>query len=165
MSVELRKEINDDPEYSRCSLLGYGECGGRITREHALIYAGKKIQERFAIISLCASHHNVDEYQDAKTMVKDRNIWVALNRASNAELIRFSKTINYLRERDRLNDKFGAYVSPPIPDKPIAAKESPFKVARKPREKIDEMEREARSFARANGCDLEQARELLGALN
>lgn len=165
MSVGLREEIGNDPEYSRCSLLGYGECGGRITREHALIYAGKKIQEKFAIIPLCASHHNVDEYQDAKTMVKDKNVWVALNRATDNELVRFSKTVSYLRERDRLNEKFGLYIPPPILSMLVTAKESPFKIARKPREKVDEMEREARSFARANGCDLEQARELLNALN
>lgn len=160
-----RAEMAANPEYSRCSLIGYHECGGSISWEHALIFRGQKCQMVFSIIPLCSRGHAVNEYQDAGTMNKEMNVWVALNRATDEELRSISKAINYLRERDRLNKKFGVYVPPPIPDKPIAAKESPFKVARKPREKVDEREREARSFARANGCDIEQARELLDALN
>lgn len=118
MSPSLRKDIGEDPEYSRCSLQGISfvdECEGRITREHALIYAGKKIQEKWAIIPLCAKHHAVDQFQDAGTMVKQRNVWVALNRATPEELRRFSKAVNYERMRATLNEEFGVYVSPVIP--------------------------------------------------
>lgn len=160
--IKLRVEIDSDPEYSRCMLSPYHECGGRPnTREHALIYANKQVQERFAIISVCAAGQNVDEFQDSGRMNKEMNVWVALNRATDEELTRISKVVPYFRERDRLNMKYGEYVAPPIPDAVLPAAPAPFKVARKKAEKVDEMEREARRYARANGCPVEEARELL----
>lgn len=110
--ARLKKEILADPEYKRCALYGYHECGGRITFEHALIYAGKQIQERWAIVPVCARGHEVDEYQDAGTMDKDMNRWVALNRATDEELRAISRATDYLRERDRLNTAYGPYTPP-----------------------------------------------------
>ena len=164
MSPALREEIQNDPEYSRCSLLGHGPCEGRITREHAIIYASKKVQERWAIIPLCALHHNVDQFQDAKTMVKEMNVWVALNRATDEELARFPRAVpSFFFQRDRLNDKYGIYVPPAIPDQPVLAKAPIFRKT-STRPKLDEMEREARAFARESGLSVEAAREYLTAL-
>lgn len=120
MSPQLRKEVGEDPEYTRCALSGmisqFGACGGRVTREHALIFAGKKVQEKYAIIPCCAAHHGVDSFQDAPTTApKEVRVWVALNRATGDELRSISKGTNYIRERDRLNAKYGGYVPPPIP--------------------------------------------------
>jgi hypothetical protein len=112
---KVRKELSADPEYKRCALLGYHACGGRITWEHAFIFAGKQIQERWAIIPVCAAGQEVDEYQDAGTMDKDMNKWAALNRASDIDLARYSKAINLFREKERLNNIYGKYVPPPIP--------------------------------------------------
>lgn len=112
--ASLRKELAADPEYKRCALSGYHECGGRITWEHTLIHAGKQLQKRFAIIPLCARGHEVDGYQDGHTMNKEMNVWVALNRATDEELESISRAINYIRERARLNTIFGAYVPPKI---------------------------------------------------
>lgn len=112
--LKLRKQLADDPEYRLCSLCKHGECGGRITWEHAIIYAGKKVQERWAIIPLCEKHHAVNSYQDAGTMNKEMNIWVALNRASDEELTRFSKATNYQAKRDYLNSKYGKFQSPAL---------------------------------------------------
>lgn len=121
MSAELRTQIGKDPEYSRCALQGLlsdkiAPCAGRVTREHALIHAGKKIQERWAIIPCCAAHHGVDFYQDAPTEVsKEIRVWVALNRATDEELIRHSKVVKYLQMREYLNGKYGIYIPPVIP--------------------------------------------------
>ncbi len=159
---KLRKELSEDPEYARCAIPGDGH-GGRVTWEHALIHAGKQVQERFAIVPCCSAHHGVDFYMGAPTEApKDVRVWVALNRASDEELLRISKVINYIRERDRLNAKFGIYVSPPIPDMPVAPILAPRKMSTKP--KMDEMEREIRAYARINGCSQEEARETLTAL-
>lgn len=115
MPPKLRQELQNDPEYTLCALTGYdelaGPCGGRLTREHALIHAGSKIQEKWAIPPICARHHGVDEYQDAGTQVKDLCVWVSLNRATHEELLRFSKAINYIWKRDVLNAKYGVWVS------------------------------------------------------
>lgn len=112
--TKLKKEMLADPEYARCSLLGYHTCGGRITLEHALIFAGRQIQQRFAIIPVCAAGQEVDLYQDAGTMDKKRNHWVALNRANDEEIHSISKAFNYFRERERLNGIYGPYVPPPV---------------------------------------------------
>lgn len=127
ISKSVREEISNDPEYERCglqNLLGelIGPCAGRVTREHALIYAGSKIQDKWAIIPCCAKHHGVDQFQDGPGEApKEVRVWVALNRATDEELMKYSKAINYKRERDRLNTKYGIYVSPPI-KKPLIQK-------------------------------------------
>ena len=112
MSPALRRQLSIDPEYTRCAFAGIdhpaGPCAGRITREHAIIYAGKKIQERWAIIPCCAKHHAVDEYQDAGTMNKRMNKWAALNRATDEDLAKYDRA-NYKQERDLLNREFGPY--------------------------------------------------------
>lgn len=163
MSQALREEVGIDPEYFRCALQGlqFGACGGRVTREHSLIHAGKKIQEKWAIIPCCAAHHGVDFFQDAPTEApKDVRVWVALNRASDDELRPFSRVINYIRERSRLNEKFGAYMAPPIPEVATAAVIPPMKK----REPLDELTREIKSYARVNRCTLEEARGVVTAL-
>lgn len=106
---KLKRELAIDPEYKYCSLLGGGDCDGNITWEHAIIYGSNQVQEKWAIIPLCARHHAVNEYQDAGTCNKEKNVWVALNRATDEELIKYSKAINWIRERARLNTKYGTF--------------------------------------------------------
>lgn len=50
MGNELRTEIEADPEYWVCMLSGYHTCEGRLTNEHALYKANKKVQLKFAIV-------------------------------------------------------------------------------------------------------------------
>lgn len=109
--TRLRKDLLARSEYRGCMLRAHKDhvCGGRITLEHALIYAGKQIQARFAIVAVCARGHEVDEYQDAGTMDKRLNIWVALNRATDHELALISKAFDWKHERDRLNRIYGPY--------------------------------------------------------
>lgn len=114
ISRRVRKLIDADPEYNVCMLKAYPAhiCGGRLTREHALIHAGRQMDEKFAIISCCAKGQEVDQYQDAHTMDKKLNMWVAINRASDEELREISKVINYFHLRDSLNKIYGKYVAP-----------------------------------------------------
>lgn len=107
--VKLKKQLLADPEYKHCALKGLHECGGRITLEHAIIYAGKQVQARWAIIPVCAAGQDVDQYQDSHRMNKEMNRWVALNRATDDELRAISKATDYLRERARLNTIYGPY--------------------------------------------------------
>ena len=106
-----------NPFYQRCALEGkHGHvCRGRVTWEHALIFAGRKIQKPWSIIPLCAKAHEVDYFQDAHTMSKEMNVWVALNMATPEELKEVSKAIDYVRERDRLNSIYGTYQKPEAP--------------------------------------------------
>lgn len=122
---KLREEMAKDPFYSTCSLYGQHNhtCEGKVTWEHAMIYGGKKIQKKWAIIPLCEKGHNVNEFQDDHSMLKALHVWVALNRATQAELeeytlpgVQFNK-VDYFRELRRLNALYGVYKR--IEPKPI----------------------------------------------
>lgn len=114
---KLKAALAADPEYKVCaksSVAGHN-CDGRITWEHAIIYAGRQLNERWAIIPICAYAHSVDFHQDGGDLDKQVNMWIALNRASEDELRAVSKATDYLAYRDRLNQKYGRYVPPLIP--------------------------------------------------
>jgi hypothetical protein len=88
--TKLREEMADDPYYSVCSR--YNEnCGGRITWEHVFIYAGKQINEKWAIIPLCEKHHAVNRYQDAGLLDKEINQWISIQRATDEDLEKYPK--------------------------------------------------------------------------
>lgn len=117
---KLRAELEKDLEYKTCSLYGqHGHiCDGRITWEHAIIYAGEKVQARWAIIPLCASGHSVDEFQDNHEMVKELNEWVALGRASELDILNLDaafersplgKTEMIFKKQHYLTSKYGMY--------------------------------------------------------
>jgi hypothetical protein len=74
----------DDPYYQKCARAG-SECEGRITWEHAWIYAGKQINEKWAIIPLCVFHHL------GKGLDKKWNQACALNRATEEDLSKYPK--------------------------------------------------------------------------
>lgn len=101
---KLREEMAQDPYYSECARLGDGVCGGRITWEHAIIHAGRQLNEKWAIIPLCERHHSIGSYMDRGDLNKQENLRIALNRATDAELEAISKAINYKELRDRLNN-------------------------------------------------------------
>lgn len=118
---KMLAQMELDPYYKHCALKGFHGhfCGGRVTREHAIIYASRRLNEYWAIVPICAKGHEVDAFQDAHTMNKDLNRWVALNRATDIELRSISKAIDYIRERDRLNKIYGVYKAPIFPDENI----------------------------------------------
>lgn len=138
--LKLRGEMALLPEYKQCMLYGHvdpkkgiqHECGGRITKEHAVTYSGNNIQEKWAIISICAKGHAVDEFQDAGTMNKEMNQWIAYNRATDAELLKYSSPAfrrTKVDEREALNKVYGPWQQKyPINDKPIM---SPIQTAQK----------------------------------
>lgn len=104
ISQRVKATLLEEPDI--CARKQDGGCKGRITWEHALIYAGRQIDEVWAIIKLCAYHHGVDEFQDCGDLQKEKNVWIALNRATDDELRKYSKAINYIELRTKLNDKY-----------------------------------------------------------
>jgi len=89
-----------------CARAEDGGCGGNLTWEHALIYGGRQIDEAWAIVILCSRHHGVNEYQDRGDLQKEKNVWLALNQATEDELRQYSKVIDYVRLRKTLNEKY-----------------------------------------------------------
>lgn len=83
---KLRAQLAADPEYQVCARRS-SECEGRITWEHALTYAGKQIQERFAIIPLCWYHHL------GAGLDKRWNMKLAMSRATNADKVKYPRLL------------------------------------------------------------------------
>ena len=60
-------------------------CSGRMTKEHALLYAGRQVQEDWAILDLCWAHH-LGEFLN-----KRENIRIAMARATPEDLLEFPR--------------------------------------------------------------------------
>lgn len=98
---ELRHEMETDPYYSKCCITG--STSEKIDWHHNMIYAGSQVNEKFCILPLSRSIHNdIVKY-------KERCDWIMCNRATDKELRRYSKAINYINERERLNKIYGVY--------------------------------------------------------
>jgi len=103
---KLLEEILADDFYQKCIRSHEGTCRGRVTFEHAIIYAGKQVQEKWAIVPLCEYHHDVLSFQDRGDLKKDYGQWVALNRMTEADEKKYPKR-NWKKERELLNKKYG----------------------------------------------------------
>ncbi len=53
----IREELSNDPFMSECALDYLFECEGRIEWQHAMTYAGKRVNELYTIVPLCHFHH------------------------------------------------------------------------------------------------------------
>lgn len=98
---ELLEEILADPFYRKCCVSG--SSSGKIDFHHNLIYGGKQVQAKFCILPLSKEVHDDIVYY------KEQCDWIMLNRATDDELRRYSKATNYIRERERLNKRYGTY--------------------------------------------------------
>lgn len=105
ISQSVKEQLEQEPNI--CARENDGNCDGKITWEHTLIFAGRQIDEVWAIIKLCEYHHAVNIHQDGCGMDKQKNIWIALNRATDDELKKYSKSVDYIKMRDRLNKIYG----------------------------------------------------------
>ncbi len=81
------------------------ECQGRITWEHAFTYAGRQIDEAWAIVKICAWAHDVDEFQGGGNLDKGKNQLIGLLRATEEDFAKYPK-VPWTRERQRLISKY-----------------------------------------------------------
>lgn len=111
MPKKLRDECAADLDYRFCARFGQGghTCDGRITWEHAARFAGRQVQKKWAIVSLCAKGHAVDQFQDGGDLDKEVNMWIALNQASDEDLWPVSTAVNYFERRTILNKVYGPF--------------------------------------------------------
>lgn len=82
-------------------------CGGRVTYEHAWVYAGKQIQEEWAIVPLCEKHHDVLNYQDSGDLNKELNQFYSLQRATDEDLQKYPRA-PWNQRKAYLNTKYGS---------------------------------------------------------
>lgn len=107
--AKMKKEMLDDPAYHFCMrnvMFNDHICRGRLTLEHAFIYAGTQINEKWAIISICAWAHDVDEWQDAGNLDKSKNQYIALMRATPEDLAKYPRG-NWDQLKSHLVGRFG----------------------------------------------------------
>lgn len=104
--TSVKRKMALDPFYKTCCLTGErGSYGDPIQWHHNLIYAHKQVQEAFAILPIKKSLHELV----SNSMVKDRLDWVMLNRASEAEIRKYSKVVDLSRRREYLNSVYGVW--------------------------------------------------------
>jgi hypothetical protein len=99
LPLPLRHKLSNDPYYKICARKNE-DCDGRITWEHAFIYAGRQVQERFALIPLCWHHHL------GEGLNKEINHWISINRASEDDFAKYPKK-DWGQLKKYLNGKYG----------------------------------------------------------
>lgn len=79
------REYWDEHPAKACERAAEGNCHGRLTKEHVFMYAGRQIQELWAIIDLCEYHHAVGNYMDRGALNKRVNEAIASKRADSEQ--------------------------------------------------------------------------------
>lgn len=89
--AKLRKELSEDPWYSKCCYHGCNT--SPVEWHHVYQYAGKSIQAYFNIVPACKLHH--DQATPHKNQyvpeVRDYFEWIAIQRMSGKDLETYSK--------------------------------------------------------------------------
>lgn len=102
----LREDMAHDPFYTVCCITGERSTReDRIEWHHHLIYAGKQVQKKFAILPIKHSIHEKVHLPE----IRERLDWIMLNRASDAELLEISRVKDMFLYRAKLNRKFGTF--------------------------------------------------------
>ena len=87
--AKMKEAMSSDPYYKTCARSDH-ECSGRITWEHAFIYAGRQVNEVWAIIPLCWYHHL------GAGLDKRINERISIARATDEDLAKYPRRKWYL---------------------------------------------------------------------
>lgn len=102
---KLREEMENDPFYQQCCITGKNRLQVKIEFHHNLIFRGRQISEKFCILPVSKDIHD----NQGKREIKDKLNWIMLNRATEEQLEKYSKCVDYKRMLKVLNKKFGKY--------------------------------------------------------
>jgi hypothetical protein len=91
--------LTERPFCERKEALHDHECSGRSTMEHAWIYRGKQITDKWAIIRICYWAHL------GPGLKKEINQWVALRHAKPEDLAKYPNK-NWEQIKKYLNKKY-----------------------------------------------------------
>lgn len=108
LTNKTKKIIESDPFYKQCARIEEGNCSGRITLDHSLYFAGKRLDDWWSLVPVCEFHHSVNKFQDSGDLNKEKHQWIALNRAPLEDLKKYDRA-NFIEKRNLLNRKFGEY--------------------------------------------------------
>lgn len=79
--------MTSDIFYKRCALLN-AECSGVVQFHHVWIYAGRQINEKWAIVPACEHHH---ELVKKDRRIKEAFEFISLCRTKPGELKKYPK--------------------------------------------------------------------------
>lgn len=100
-----------DPFYNKCCISGDASTAkDPIEWHHNLIFAGRQVQAKFAILPLKRSLHRRAHNPQLAAQLN----WVMLNRATAEDLTKYSKARNLHIELAALNCMFGDWTPGPV---------------------------------------------------
>lgn len=99
----VRSTLESLPRMKLCARRLEGGCGGCITWEHSLIYAGRQVQETWSIIGLCVFHHL------GPGLEKEKNVAIALIQATPEDLAKYPRA-DWPDRRSRLIKKYKTFL-------------------------------------------------------
>jgi hypothetical protein len=82
--AEMREQLADDPFMRDCIVLG-DNCEGRVERNHAFTYAGKRQNAVWAILPMCHFHHE-----------KEAQMRTLINAAMRSRMWAFNAVQNFM---------------------------------------------------------------------
>lgn len=87
----LRDKLELQRRMKMCAVfaLGYGFCEGRIEWDHVWIYAGRQINEEWAIVGVCNRHHRAKE---GNILLKGSIQRASLRLATEGDLAQYPRT-------------------------------------------------------------------------
>lgn len=99
----LREEIAADPFYQRCCVTGAFARNTKVEWHHNMTWQGRQLQERWCILPLAEKvHRDIHKH-------KERCDWIMLNRADDETLKKYSRAVDLVAKRDRLNERYGPW--------------------------------------------------------
>lgn len=110
--LELRQELENDPYYRKCCLTGLSK-NIKIDWHHAWLYAGKQINEKWAIMPVWNRKHNFNGDTDSVhncNETKEKVKLMSLLRADLDDLAKRYPKKNWSQELEYLNNKFNKNV-------------------------------------------------------
>jgi len=99
----VRTQLENDDFMQRCAITGVSKYQEKIDWHHNLIFAGRQVNEPWAILPLARRIHDRIHEPD----IKNRCDWIMLNRATDDELRPYCKAVDLIRRKQKLNQLYG----------------------------------------------------------
>lgn len=84
LSKAVKKVISEDPFYRVCFRKHEGDCYGNVQMDHVFKYAGRQIDEAWAILPTCYRHHILK-------LDRPYSEYIALGRVTDEQLTKYPK--------------------------------------------------------------------------
>jgi len=98
---KLKDEMEADPFYQKCAWHGRPHPGKKIEWHHNLIFSGRQVNRKFAILPLCEEIHQ----QVSKREIREYLDWIMVSRATEKELEEFGLTKKFNRLKKKYENQ------------------------------------------------------------